>query len=119
MGVISAIVRPVYAIGQIVSSTDRPTEEQIKGYIKQVFAKSGSEAVDWGLRVAKCESGYNPFAYNEKSGTWGIYQFKIGTFLANSERAGIENANINNWIQQVETAHFMFSIGQKTAWECE
>jgi len=35
----------------------------VQDIITQAFAPYGQAAVSWGLRVAKCESGYNPRAY--------------------------------------------------------
>lgn len=118
MGVISSLIRPVYAIGEIVSSDNKPTKKQAIEYIRQVFSKSGQEAVNWGIRVAECESGYNPEAANA-SGAYGILQFKPATFYANAKRAGIKNANLSNWIQQIEVAYYMFTNNQQWQWECK
>lgn len=41
--------------------------------IRQVFAPYGPEAVSKALRVAECESGYNPGAQNA-SGASGVFQ---------------------------------------------
>ena len=39
-------------------------------------------AVAWGLRVARCESGYNPRAYNGAGPYYGLFQFLMSTFKA-------------------------------------
>ncbi len=36
------------------------------------------------LRVAYCESGYNPFAYNRSSGASGVFQIIPGTWRGTS-----------------------------------
>lgn len=48
--------------------------------IEKAFAPQGQAAVNWGLRVAKCESGYNPNAVNPSSGTEGLFQFMPSTW---------------------------------------
>ena len=48
--------------------------------IEKAFAPQGQAAVNWGLRVAKCESGYNPNAVNPYSGTEGLFQFMPSTW---------------------------------------
>ncbi len=57
-----------------------PGVEAIKQLIRDAFAPLGSGAVDWALRVAMCESGYNPQAVNPYSGTEGLFQFMPSTW---------------------------------------
>ena len=47
--------------------------------IRAAFAPLGSAVVTWALRVAKCESGYNPNALNP-SGHMGLFQFDRQTW---------------------------------------
>lgn len=94
-----------------------PSEEVIKAYARQVFSASGEEAIEWALATIDCESGYNPLAYNEKTGCWGLFQFKPGTFFANAQRLEITNPDLYDWSQQIEVAQYMYSIGQKGQWD--
>jgi hypothetical protein len=48
--------------------------------IEDAFNPLGQGAVQWALRVAKCESGYNPNAVNPWSGTEGLFQFEPSTW---------------------------------------
>lgn len=68
------------------------------------------------LRVAYCESKYNPRASN---GThFGVYQFLPSTYAANAPKAG---AGSDYWDAEnnVRTAAYMFSIGQAGQWACK
>lgn len=48
--------------------------------IEDAFNPQGQSAVNWALRVAKCESNYNPNAVNPWSGTEGLFQFEPSTW---------------------------------------
>ena len=48
--------------------------------IEDAFNPLGQTAVQWALRVARCESGYNPNAVNPYSGTEGLFQFEPSTW---------------------------------------
>jgi soluble lytic murein transglycosylase-like protein len=47
----------------------------IQQIILDAFASMGPTAQAWALRVAKCESNYNPLAVNRSSGASGLFQF--------------------------------------------
>ena len=61
------------------SPTSQPPQQQpdpsgaVPDIIRRVFAPHGQAAVDIALRVAHCESGYNPSAQNP-SGASGVFQ---------------------------------------------
>lgn len=96
-----------------------PPSGEIPQYIAITFKDLGAEAVDWGLRVAKCESGYQPYVSNHTNGkAKGLFQFMPPTFYANAKRAGIKDPDLWNWRHQVHTAKYMYSIGQQKQWEC-
>ena len=84
-----------------------------------IIAAANRFGVDpnWLLRIAKCESGFNPNAYNP-SGASGLFQFMPATFAANSVRAGFGGASIWDPVASANTAAFMFSIGQSGQWTC-
>ncbi|MFN2462582.1 MAG: transglycosylase SLT domain-containing protein [Candidatus Dormibacteria bacterium] len=63
------------------------------------------------LRVAICESGLNPNAYNP-SGASGLFQFKPATFY------GHGGHNIWDPADQADVAARMFSQGQAGQWTC-
>lgn len=96
-----------------------PKSEIIPQNIRLAFKDLGQEGINWGLRIAQCESGFNPYNVNRTDGqAKGLYQFKIGTFMANAKRIRIKNPDIWNWAQQIKVARYMFSIGQQRQWEC-
>src|SRR5438309_2839958 len=47
----------------------------IQQIILNAFASMGPTAQAWALRVAKCESNYNPLSVNRSSGASGLFQF--------------------------------------------
>lgn len=57
-----------------------PGKEQVIQYIEAAFQPLGQPAVYWALRVARCESNYNPNAVNQWSGTEGLFQFMPSTW---------------------------------------
>ena len=64
------------------------------------------------LRVAMCESGLNPGAYNSRSGATGLFQFKPATFY------GHGGHNIWDPTDQANVAAKMFSQGLAYEWTC-
>jgi transglycosylase-like protein with SLT domain len=59
----------------------------IQDIILAAFAPLGAGAQQWALRIAKCESGYNPNAVNRSSGASGLFQFLPSTWAALPWRA--------------------------------
>jgi Transglycosylase SLT domain len=59
----------------------------IQDIILNAFAPLGAGAQQWALRIAKCESGYNPNAVNRSSGASGLFQFLPSTWAALPWRA--------------------------------
>jgi hypothetical protein len=53
---------------------------QIQQLILDAFAPMGAGAQAWALRVARCESNYNPLAVNRYSGASGLFQFLPSTW---------------------------------------
>jgi soluble lytic murein transglycosylase-like protein len=68
---------------------------------------------NWLLRVASCESGLNPNAYNSRSGASGLFQFKPATFYAHGGH------NIWDPTDQANVAAHMFSQGLAYEWSCK
>ncbi len=61
-------------------SLDPGSVGAIQQIILDAFAPLGSTAQSWALRVAKCESNYNPYAVNSGSGAAGLFQFLPSTW---------------------------------------
>jgi hypothetical protein len=95
-----------------MTQTLQPTVENIKAYIVLNFAPLGAEAVSWGLRVAYCESRYDPAAYNRRGNWQGLYQYHPQTW------AKIGQGNIKDWQAQVRTTAAVYASGGKWHWAC-
>ena len=91
---------------------------EIQAIIRAAAAKYGVDA-DTLLRVAYCESGFNPNAYNSILGASGLFQIIPGTWAANSVRAGYGGANVFDPVANANVAAWMFSRGQSGQWVCK
>ena len=77
-----------------------PSNGSVTGEIQAVFGPYGGAA----LAVARCESGYNPSAYNASSGASGVFQFLYSTWLT-TNYAGY--SRFNAWAN-INAAHQVF-----------
>lgn len=84
--------------------------------IQDAFGPLGSTAVQWALRVAKCESGYNPAAHNP-SGASGLFQFLPSTFA--STPIGKAGGSIWDPVASAQAAAWMYSQGRQNEWSCK
>lgn len=94
--------------------TNNPGAAAVKQLIVQDFSSMGQSAVDWGLRVAACESGYNPNAYNP-DGASGVFQFMPGTFRGTP----YGNQNIFDASANVAAAAWYYGQHGGGAWSCK
>ena len=84
-----------------------------------------SAAAQWGadpdqmLRVAYCESHYNPYAVNASSGASGLFQFLPSTWAYQSPRSGYAGASPFDPIANANTAAMMFANQQSRQWVCK
>ena len=81
------------------------TASAIQQIILDAFASLGSAAQQWALRVAMCESNYNPYAVNRSSGASGLFQFLPSTWAGTPQRAQsvfdpLANAQAAAWLYQ-------------------
>src|SRR5215472_7595263 len=93
------------APSQVPISLDPGTVGAIQAIILDAFAPLGAAAQSWALRVAKCESNYNPYAVNRSSGASGLFQFLPSTWAASPYRASSvfdpsANAHAAAWLYQ-------------------
>jgi hypothetical protein len=71
----------------------------------------------WLRRVAVCESGLNPMAYNRSSGASGLFQFLPPTFWSHAGQIG-ERRTYWDPYAAANVAAYMFRIGQAHQWSC-
>ena len=80
--------------------------------IYSVFGSS--PGLTWALRVANCESHYNPLAVNRSSGASGLFQFMPSTWNAN-----FPGQNIWDPYAQARGALVFYNAGRQSAWTCK
>jgi len=95
-----------------------PAGGDMEAIIRAAAARWGADPSQL-LRVAYCESRYNPSAYNASSGASGLFQFLATTWAANSVRAGYAGASVFDPVANANTAAYMFGIGQARQWSCK
>lgn len=135
MDIIKSGMLSLMVIANIPSTTIyiAPPQEDITPL--PVIELSMPELVDkyadkWGVSreemnvTVKCESGYNPKAYNGNDvhklsvGSLGIAQFSNETFLHYAKKMGKDYSNPYNPDEALDVMAYMFSIGQKRPWSC-
>ena len=80
-----------------------------------IYAVFGnSPGLSWALRVANCESHYNPLAVNPYSGASGLFQFMPSTWNAN-----FPGQNIWDPMVQARAALVFYNAGRQSAWTCK
>jgi uncharacterized protein YabE (DUF348 family) len=94
-----------------------PGSSEIEAIIRGAAAAQGANAEQL-LRVAYCESRFNPGAYNASSGASGLFQFLPSTWAANSVRAGYAGASVFDPVASANVAAWMFARGQAGQWVC-
>ncbi len=95
-----------------------PAPGNMQAIITDAAARWGADP-DQLLRVAYCESHYNPSAYNASSGASGLFQFLASTWAANSARAGYGGASVFDPVANANTAAYMFAHQQARQWSCK
>lgn len=95
-----------------------PAPAEIERIIRDAAARWGADPEQL-LRVAWCESRFDPLAYNPSAGDSGLFQFIPGTWAANSVRAGYAGASPFDAVANANTAAMMFSRSQAWQWTCK
>ena len=113
------VVTPVAEVRRVGTrpAAPAPAPADIESIIRAAAARWGADPTQL-LRVAWCESRYNPSAYNA-SGASGLFQFMPRTWAANSVRAGYSGASAFDPVASANVAAYMFSIGQAGQWVCK
>lgn len=101
-----------------VGTKPAPAPSDIESAIRSAAAAWGADPNQL-LRVAWCESRYNPYAVNARSGAAGLFQFMPATWAANSVRAGYAGASVFDAVASANVAAYMFGNGQAAQWSCK
>jgi resuscitation-promoting factor RpfB len=109
------LAAPITEVRRVGTRTP-PGSSEMEAIIREAAAGQGADA-DQLVRVAYCESRFNPGAYNA-SGASGLFQFMPGTWAANSVRAGYAGASVFDPVASANVAAWMFVRGQAFQWVC-
>jgi soluble lytic murein transglycosylase-like protein len=114
------VVTPVAEVRRVGTrpAPPAPAPADIESVIRAAAARWGADPNQL-LRVAWCESKYNPYAVNTRSGASGLFQFMPATWAANSVRAGYGGASVFDPVASANTAAYMFARGQAWQWSCK
>ena len=88
-------------------------DDWIVSIIYEAGARYGVSG-DWLLNTAACESGLDPWAYNEITGDCGVFQFNPATWV---EWGGDPSVIWDVW-SQADMAAWAFSVGLHSHWCC-
>lgn len=95
-----------------------PAPPVASGSIQQIildaFAPLGAGAQQWALRVAKCESGYNPNAVNRSSGASGLFQFLPSTWASLPQH----NQSVFDPVANAQAAAVLYQRSGPGQWSC-
>lgn len=111
------VVTPVAEVRR-VGTKSVPAPADIERVIRAAAGTWGADPSQL-LRVAWCESRYNPLAYNARSGASGLFQFIPTTWAANSVRAGFGGSSVFDPVANANVAAYMFRNGQAWQWACK
>jgi hypothetical protein len=87
----------------------------IQQIILDAFAPLGAGAQQWALRVAKCESGYNPNAVNRGSGAAGLFQFMPSTWRSMPQGG----QSVFNPVANAQAAAVLYQRSGPNQWSCK
>ncbi len=90
------------------------TPDEIVPYIYAAADYYGQPREDM-LRVAQCESDLVPMAVNEEGGSYGVFQFKTGTWLSTP----YADYDIFDPRASAYAAAWMWSVGRRNEWVCQ
>src|SRR5215472_10098619 len=111
---IASQANPATGPGPAPTSIPSYPAGSIQDIITKAFSPFGATAVAWGLRVAKCESGYNPRAYNPAGPYYGLFQFLMSTFNATP----FKGQDVYDPVANASAAAWKYSQGGASAWGC-
>jgi uncharacterized protein YgiM (DUF1202 family) len=102
---------------QAAESDGDPTtwsRAELKAIIFEAADRYGQPREDM-LRVARCESNMEPSAVNRHGGSYGLFQFKPGTWLSTP----FAEYDIFDPRASANAAAWMWSVGRRREWVCQ
>ncbi|MDQ6898506.1 MAG: transglycosylase SLT domain-containing protein [Candidatus Dormibacteraeota bacterium] len=98
------------------ANTPPAAQGSIQQIILDAFASQGAGAQAWALRIAKCESGYNPRAFNASSGAAGLFQFLPSTWRNMPQ--GKAGKDVFDPVANAQAAAYYYSTSGAGPWVC-
>lgn len=109
---VAAPVRPRASVAPRPVAAGPPADpNSIIGIIEAAAARWGVSG-DWMVKIARCESGLRPNAYNPSGPYIGLFQFLQSTFTHNG------GTNIYDAADQANITAKMLAHGQAHQWSC-
>ncbi|MEJ7838826.1 MAG: transglycosylase SLT domain-containing protein, partial [Thermomicrobiales bacterium] len=90
------------------------TRDELVAIIEVAAARYGQPVNDM-IRVAGCESVWDPRAVNSSSGASGLFQFMPGTWLTTP----FADQDIFDPGANANAAAWMWSVGRRNEWSCQ
>jgi uncharacterized protein YraI len=90
------------------------SRDELVAIINDAAAEYGQPAEDM-IRVAACESVWDPNAVNSSSGASGLFQFMPGTWLSTP----YADQSIFDPVANARAAAWMWSVGRRNEWTCQ
>jgi hypothetical protein len=106
-----AIKTPRVATSAPVIAAPPADPNSVIGIIEAAAARWGVSG-GWMVKIARCESGLRPTAYNPRGPYIGLFQFLQSTFSHNG------GTNIYSAADQANIAAKMLAHGQAHQWSC-
>ena len=114
----TAPASPTSSSNGVVDRSQFYDESQVRALITRYFQP---EDVNRAIRIAWCESSFNPRSVNPVTGASGLFQLDPATWTAQSAAAGIPGADILDGESNVAVAAWMLYElpGGWAQWECQ
>jgi soluble lytic murein transglycosylase-like protein len=87
----------------------------IQQIILDAFAPLGAAAQTWGLKIARCESNYNPYAVNRSSNASGLFQFLPSTWAFTPQHA----QSVFDPVANATAAAWLYHRSGPGQWQCK
>ena len=104
--------------GFLIDTDNKLSKDEIIALIRDYSIKYNVDP-ERSIRIAKCESGFNPLAKSKTGKFKGLFQFMNSTWVANAKRLSLENPDVFNPEHNIQIATWMFSQNQYSQWGCK
>lgn len=121
----SKLAQASQSVVNTVTQTKTVSAAPVSGNIQQIIIDAANRyGVDpnRALRIAKCESGFNPnavnYGYNENGYPSGLFQHISGYWGARAAKYGYAGASVFDPVANANVTMGMWRDGQAGLWEC-